>query len=691
MVSPVPYRHGTTVITLTVSDGLLSTSTSFQVTVTPVNDPPTMLPITSLPALPVNSPPFVVSIEGVGPGRLENGSDTLSISATSDNPELLPDPVVEYTNPDSTGRLTIAPAANRTGIANISVTVDDGVGAANSRFTQTFAVKVYPPVASLPATMVRSRSATVWGSVNPYSNLVQAWFEWATHPTLASTIRTIPGTERATLGPVPNLGGHQASAYQPDGICVGREGNIYTADYINHQIRKISPSGVVCIVAGIPQPGMVDAVGEAARFAYPAGVAVDAAGNLYVADSENNRIRKINPAGMVTTLAGSSPGGFADGLGGQAKFNRPFGVAVDGVGNVFVADTGNNRIRKITPGGLVTTIAGNGQEGFADGPAEAAMFYHPDGVAAAADGTVWISDTLNGRIRRISTAGVVSTLAGTGRGTLPTGTVGGPQLGTPVGLALDLAGNLVVADPSDWFFDSPGEILRIDPWGKVAVLVGGNPPAGVLDTDNKYAYVNAPTGVAVGPDGRIFINDGYFFSVREIKPRYTTAYQTGLTGSSPLAVSSALTGLLPGTTYYYRAVGENSGGPGMGEILSFTTLTALAEWRLDALGAVDAPLDADGDGDGLTNLVEYAFSRDPRQPDRTLLRGPVWDGGGLVWAIPKVAGVLYNVESSPDLTAGSWTSAGLNVELDSPSLLKVRAAATPGAQRFFRTRVSVAP
>src|SRR5439155_685875 len=154
--------------------------------------------------------------------------------------------------------------------------------------------------------------------------------------------------------------GSAARFYYPEGVAADAGGNVYVADSGNSTIRKITPAGVVTTLTGLAgKPGSDDGAGSAARFAYPVGVAADAAGNVYVADSDNHTIRKITPAGGVTTLAGlaASPGG-ADGTGSAARFYYPGGVAADAAGNVYVADTDNYTIRKITPGGVVTTLAG---------------------------------------------------------------------------------------------------------------------------------------------------------------------------------------------------------------------------------------------------------------------------------------------------------------------------------------------
>ena len=257
-----------------------------------------------------------------------------------------------------------------------------------------------------------------------------------------------------TDGLVTTLAGNELSGTllfnQVSGVVADAQGNVYASDQSTNVIYLISPAGAVSVFAGDGRGGWRDGIGAFAEFSDPAGIAIDGQGNIYVADQGNERIRKITtPGAVVTTLAGNGVPAFRDGVGAAAEFYFPFGVAVDVQGNVYVADANNNRIRRITPDGTVTTLAGDGNAAFKDGPGAVAEFSYPNGVAVDPSGNVYVADSRNNRVRKISSAGVVTTLAGDGTAAFKDGSGLAAEFAFPTGFAIDAKGNLYVADQNN--------------------------------------------------------------------------------------------------------------------------------------------------------------------------------------------------------------------------------------------------
>ncbi len=253
----------------------------------------------------------------------------------------------------------------------------------------------------------------------------------------------------STRGSVDGTG-TVAKFNDPFGVVLDSSDNVFVGD--SHTIRKITPNGVVSTFAGSGSSGFVNGIGSAARFGIQISVAMDSSGNVFVADRFNYAIRKITPDGVVSTFAGSGTSGFVNGIGTAASFSQPFGVAVDRLDNVFVADTANNVIRKITPDGVVSTFAGavTATSGFANGIGTAASFNSPSSVAVDSGGNVFVADTYNNAIRKITPAGVVSTLAGTGQRSFDNGVGTVAGFNHPYGVAVDRLGNVFVADTGNY-------------------------------------------------------------------------------------------------------------------------------------------------------------------------------------------------------------------------------------------------
>lgn len=303
--------------------------------------------------------------------------------------------------------------------------------------------------------------------------------------------------------------GTSAQFNSPLGICVDVNGNVYVTDGMQPRIRKITSGGEVTTFAGSGSQGYSDGLGTAAQFKFLSsiGIAIDINGYIYVADSYNHRIRKITPSGMVTTLAGSGVDGYADGNGVLAQFNYPSGIAVDLQGHVYVADSNNLRIRKITPSGVVTTLAGSGTKSFSDGMGTAAHFSTPKGIAVDQSGNAYVADTANHRIRKISSSGMVTTLAGSGASGYVDGIGTSAQFYGPYGISVDNSGNLYVADTTN------RRIRKITASGLVSTLAGTG-VFGYVDGEGSSAQFRMPFGVAVDTQGNVFVTEEH--QVRKI-------------------------------------------------------------------------------------------------------------------------------------------------------------------------------
>lgn len=364
----------------------------------------------------------------------------------------------------------------------------------------------------------------------------------------ASTIRKITpaGVVTTLAGKAGQPGsadgiGSAAQFNYPEGITLDATGSLYVADTTSNTIRKISATAAVTTIAGsVLQAGSVDGTGGAARFNNVNGIATDAAGNAYVADSRNQTIRKITRAGVVSLFAGTpglSFGGFADGGPGTAMFRSPGGVASDSAGNMYVADTSNEAIRKITPDGVVSTLAGSGAgiPGLADGTGAAAQFNNPTGIATDAAGNVYVADSANFTIRKITQAGVVTTFSGTAG---VTGSADGSHalFGSPLGIAVDSAGNVYVADAGNQ------TIRRVTSAGTVTTLAGTAGESGGADGVGSTARFNYPSGLAIDTSGNVYVADGNNNTIRLVTQDGTVTTVVGTPGSQGVHL-----GPLPGS------------------------------------------------------------------------------------------------------------------------------------------------
>ena len=320
-----------------------------------------------------------------------------------------------------------------------------------------------------------------------------------------------------------------ASFHQPLGVVADSQGNVYVADTLNHQIRKIMTNGQVLTWAGSGRPGAADGIGSSASFNAPHGLALAADDSLVVADTGNHRVRQISRSGHVSTLAGSGLAGDADGAAAAAQFNGPEGVAVLGDA-IWVADARNHKIRCIGADGRVSTLAGSGAPGAADGVGPAASFNSPSGIAADGAGAVYVGDTANHKIRRIDGSGTVSTLAGTGQAGALDGSPANALFSHPAGVAVARDGAVYVADTGNH------SIRKITAAGIVSMFAGPDqqhrpgPPGGV----GPVARFNQPSALAATFDGVLVVADAANHAIHQITPAGAVGLLAG-TGSAGAA------------------------------------------------------------------------------------------------------------------------------------------------------------
>ncbi len=329
---------------------------------------------------------------------------------------------------------------------------------------------------------------------------------------------------------MPVTGGPATSALLacPESVAVDAAGNLFIGDSLNNRILKVTPDGVITTVTGKEISGLSGDGGPvtSAQLSAPASVAVDAAGNLFVADTENNRIRKITPDGATSIVAGNGNRGFS-GDGGSAtsaQLYRPGAIAVDSAGNLFIADGWNYRIRKVTPDGAISTVAGNGRPGFSDdgGPATSAQLGRPNGVAVDAAGNLFISASsstgerfswFGDRIRKVTTGGAISTVAGNGHPGFSgdSGPATSARFFIPEGMALDAAGNLFIADTGNH------RVRKVTSDGVISTVAGNGHPG--FSGDGRpatLARLAGPSGVAVDAAGSLFIADAGNCRIRQV-------------------------------------------------------------------------------------------------------------------------------------------------------------------------------
>jgi uncharacterized protein (TIGR03437 family) len=310
-----------------------------------------------------------------------------------------------------------------------------------------------------------------------------------------------------------------ALLFDPAGVAADRNGNVYFSEQYFHRVLKVTPQGTLVTVAGTGATSYNgDGIAATSANIAPRGITVDSTGNLYIADGANERIRKVTPAGIISTVAGTGTAGYSgDGaLATSAKLTNPADVQLDGTGSLYIADQGNNRIRKVTTAGVISTVAGTGTSGYSGdgGTATAAKLESPSALAVDPSGIVYISDSAVRRIRKVTTAGVISTIAGNGTSgyTGDGGQATQAEITAPAGMALDPSGNLYFAD------GTANVIRKVSPAGVISTVAGNN-PATPNAGDGGLASASSlidPLRMAADATGNLYLTEEVGRRVRRI-------------------------------------------------------------------------------------------------------------------------------------------------------------------------------
>ncbi|GAA5121981.1 choice-of-anchor D domain-containing protein [Luteolibacter yonseiensis] len=537
-----------------------------------------------------------------------------------------------------------------------------------------------PPVlTTLDATLPGAGTATFNATVNPRDSATDVWFEWSQDP-------DFDGVNVSTLAGEFN---------QPSGIVADAAGNIFIADRQDHRIRKIAADGTVSIFAGSGAPGYANGAGEGAQFDQPVGLAINAAGTLFVADSNNHRIRAIDPAGVVSTYSGLGTIGFTDGIATAARFTHPAGLAIDNLGRLYVADSGNNRIRVVATDGSVSTLSGTGEPGSGNGAGNVAEFDGPVGIARDASGFVYVTESAGHAVRKIAPDGFTSVFAGnvaTADFADASGTTA--RFSSPVGLSVGIGGVVYVADKGN------NRIRRISPDGSVVTIAGTGTPV-VLDGFGDVAGFFNPISLVATANGGVIVGEAGTSAVRKITSlQVLLPASTGLVGTTTLPVVLAVNGLPTSGPYYFRSIATNGGGTTIGATLGVNqAISTYDAWKFakfgsDAGNPLISGMSANPSGDGISNLLKYAFGLDPLSPAPGSIPVMGLSGGALTLTYTKVLAatdLVYTVEWSEDLA--TWSSAGVieqTVGGDSEtSQIRATAPVVPASAKFLRVHVTL--
>ena len=476
---------------------------------------------------------------------------------------------------------------------------------------------------------------------------------------------------------------------QPSGIVTDTAGNTYVADKQNHRIRKIAPNGTTSTFAGTGVAGFADGAATIAQFDQPFGLAMNSSGTLFVVDSNNHRIRAIDAAGAVTTYSGLGTLGFTDGIATAARFSSPSGLAIDSLGVLYVADSANHRIRKVATDGSVSTLAGTGVAGSSNGLS--ATFSQPFGIARDSSGFVYVTEAGSQAIRKIAPDGFTSIFAGDSANSGFVDATGATaRFADPTSLAVGVGGVLYVADKGNH------RIRKVSASGAV-ITVAGSGASGTLDGLGEIAQFFSPISLATTASGAVFVGESGSSTLRKITSlQILLQAATGLVGTAEIAVALPVTGLPVGSPYYFRSIATNGGGTTLGATLGNSAFQAwkVAMFGVNAANPLIAGSAVSPAGDGMSNLLKYALGLDPHVAAAGSAPVMGLSGGSLTLTYTKVLAatdITYTVEWSSDLT--NWSPVGVTeLPLGGNTVTQqIRATAplAPAEVKFLRLHVTL--
>ncbi len=581
----------------------------------------------------------------------------------------------------ATFKVTIDATVTGTLVETISIASDDP-DESSFEIPVTIYVQARPTVVTKPAIDSNVDGATLNAKAKPMDSATAVWFVYSPDPELDGvSVSTLAGS---VVGYADGTG-TLAQFNQPKGLVSDAAGNCYVADSENHRIRLVTPEGRVSTFAGTGSAGYVDGAALEAQFDNPVGLALGADGTLFVSDANNHRIRAISPTGQVSNYAGLGTPGLTDGVGSAARFNSPQGLAIDGEGIVYVADSGNGRIRSVSLDGLVSSLV--------DSAGHADLFTAPSAIALSDTDTLYLTEAGKHHILRFDAGDAAISFAGAADSAAYLNASGNAaRFNEPSGLAIDADGNVLVADRNNH------RIRKISPAGRVSSLAGSG-HAGLEDGLGEVAQFDQPLSLTVDGNGQVLVGEAVQSTLRSIvSSNVIVEAGTDFSGTEELTIAQTVTGLASNTRYYFYVMARNSAGETVGSIQNFTTTLGFGNWSAEAFGPEGSQQTSalgNPDFDVLNNWLEYAFDTDPTQISNEAVPVIGLEAGFLTLtyrARINAPELIYTVSWSKDLL--TWSPLGVEQEVlpntatDVTQWIQAKVSLNGDISKFIRVTVS---